>query len=216
MVRVQPIHYVWWLVSRASGVVAFGMISASVLIGLTMATKLATRPAVKRRLPRVHEHAALVGLTAIAVHGLSLLGDAWLHPGLRGLVVPFAMTYRPLYTGLGVVGGYLAALFGLSFYVRRRIGTALWRKLHRGTVVVWVLSVAHTIGSGTDAGTLWLRLILLASGAPIVFLALVRILQGYGDPQSARSPSSSSTDTPRRLAAEPPLTASASVPRASV
>ena len=50
------------------------------------------------------------------------------------------MAYRPLWTGLGIIGGYLAALLGLSFYARRRIGARLWRKAHRLTVVVYVLA----------------------------------------------------------------------------
>ena len=40
-------------------------------------------------------------LVAIAVHGVTLLGDRWLHPGLAGIAVPFAMGYRPSFTGLG-------------------------------------------------------------------------------------------------------------------
>ena len=51
-----------------------------------------------------------------------LMGDPWLHPGLRGIAVPFALGYRSLYTGLGIIGGYLAAVLGL--YVRGRIGGA--------------------------------------------------------------------------------------------
>ena len=82
----------------------------------------------------LHEHAALGGLIAIAVHGITLLGDRWLDPGPAGIAVPFVMDYRPVYTGLGIVAGYLAAALGLSFYARKRIGAKLWRKLHRATI----------------------------------------------------------------------------------
>ena len=37
------------------------------------------------------------------------------------------MEYRRLWTGLGIVAGYLAAALGLSFYARKRIGTKRWR-----------------------------------------------------------------------------------------
>lgn len=176
MVRIDPANYIWWLVSRAAGIVALGLISVSVLIGLTMATKILRRPGLGRKLARLHEHVALVALAAIVVHGASLLGDRWLRAGVKGLIVPFTMGYRPLYTGIGIVAAYLAVLLGLSFYVRRRIGTRLWRKLHRATALVWILGIAHTIGSGTDASTVWLRLMMLAFGAPIVFLLLMRLL----------------------------------------
>jgi methionine sulfoxide reductase heme-binding subunit len=172
----NPYDYIWWLASRASGIVALGLVTASVGIGLFMASKLVRRPGLNRRLVKLHEHLALAGLTSIAVHGITLLGDTWLKPGVTGITVPFAMSYRPFFTGLGIVGGYLAALLGLSFYVRRRIGSGLWRKLHRATSLVYVMGVVHALGAGTDAATIWLRGFLLITGAPILFLLLVRIL----------------------------------------
>lgn len=175
----DPTPYLWWLVSRASGIVALGLITLAVLLGLTMSTKLLRRPGVGRTLVRLHEHVALVGLGAIAVHGLSLLGDPWLHPGAKGLTVPFAMSYRPLFTGLGILGGYLAALLGLSFYARRRIGVKLWRRLHRATVLVWALGVVHTLGAGSDAATQWVRAFVLLPAIPIAYLTVLRILQSH-------------------------------------
>jgi methionine sulfoxide reductase heme-binding subunit len=169
--------YVWWLVSRASGIVALGLISISVLLGLIMATKILRRPGMGRTLVRVHEHVALSGLAAITVHGLALLGDPWLRPSLSGLAIPFTLSYRPLFTGIGIIGGYLAAILGLSFYARRRIGVRLWRRLHRATVLVWLLGVVHTIGAGSDASTPWLGGMILVTGVPIVYLTTLRILQ---------------------------------------
>ena len=173
----DPTQYVWWLASRASGVVALLLVTASVAIGLTMASKVVRRRGAGRVLVKVHEQTALAGLVAIAVHGVTLLGDRWLHPGLTGIAVPFAMSYRTAFTGLGIVAGYLAALLGLSFYWRRRIGARLWRKLHRATVLVWALGVTHALGAGTDAGTPWLRTLMLATGVPIVVLFAVRMLR---------------------------------------
>ena len=86
------------------------------------------------------------------------------------------MDYRPAFTGLGIVGGYLAAALGLSFYARRRIGAKLWRKLHRATILVYVLAVVHTLGAGTDAGEPWLRWAMALTGAPILYLLVVRML----------------------------------------
>jgi sulfoxide reductase heme-binding subunit YedZ len=173
--RLDPSHYVWWLASRASGIVALVLITASVALGLTMASKLVTARGVRPVLARIHEHTALAGLIAIAVHGITLIGDAWLKPGVDGVLLPFSMSYRPLFTGLGTVAGYLAVALGLSFYARRRIGTRLWRKAHRATVVVYVLAVVHTLGAGTDAGSSWLRGFMLATALPITGLFLVRL-----------------------------------------
>jgi sulfoxide reductase heme-binding subunit YedZ len=182
----DPSEYIWWLASRASGIVALVLITASVALGLTMAAKVVTARGVRPMLARVHEHTALAGLIAIAVHGITLIGDAWLNPGVDGVLVPFSMGYEPLFTGLGTVAGYLALALGLSFYARRRIGAKLWRKAHRATVVVYVLAIVHTLGAGTDAGSSWLRAFMLATGIPILALFTARVKPAKARMQPAR------------------------------
>jgi sulfoxide reductase heme-binding subunit YedZ len=170
----------WWLASRASGLVAFALITISVGIGLTMAGKLMRRPGLSRKLVRIHEQTALAGLVAIAVHGITLLGDPWLNPGVAGIAVPFAMGYKTLFTGLGIIAGYLAALLGLSFYARRRIGPRLWRKAHRATVVVYLLGLVHALGSGTDATAVWFRWWVILTAPLIGGLFVYRLLSRRG------------------------------------
>lgn len=196
MTHTSALQYLWWLVSEASGVVAIGLISLSVLLGLAMAAGALRQPSLRRTSARLHEHLALTALAAIAVHGLALLGDRWLKPGWRGITIPFELSYRPGFTGVGIIAGYLAALLGPSFYLRRRIGVRRWRRLHRATVIVWVLAVAHALGAGTDGSKLWLRAIVLMPVAPIVYLLVVRTV----DPQRAQAkrPVHRATDQPRR------------------
>lgn len=202
----DPAALLWWLVSRSSGIVALGLITLAVLLGLTMSTRLLRRPGLTRTLVSLHEHVALVSLAAISVHGLTLLADPWLRPGLRGLTVPFALGYRPVFTGLGIIGGYLAALLGLSFYARRRIGVRLWRRLHRATLLVWILGVVHTLGAGTDASTPWLRAIVLLPAVPIAYLTVMRLLpSGRGSGAAAarrRAPATAAARPRQRLAEE--------------
>jgi len=168
----------WWLASRASGLVALVLVTVSVGLGLAMAGKVMRRPGLSRKLMAIHEQTALAGLVAIAIHGITLLGDPWLNPGVAGVVVPFTMGFKPLFTGLGVIGGYLAALLGLSYYVRRRIGTKLWRKAHRATVVVYALGVVHALGAGTDASAVWFRWWVMLTTPVIGGLFVYRLLAG--------------------------------------
>jgi methionine sulfoxide reductase heme-binding subunit len=172
----DPMEFGWWLASRASGIVALVLIAFSVAIGLTMAAKAVPSPSTRRLLIAIHEHAALAAMVAIAVHGITLLGDSFLNPGLVGIAVPFVIDHEPVFTGLGIIGGYLAAILGLTFYIRRRIGTKRWRNLHRLTPVVYVLGVVHAVGSGTDAGQTWMVALLVATGAPILYLGIMRAL----------------------------------------
>ena len=91
-------HHTWWLASRAAGIVALLLVSASVLIGLAMASGVLRKPGIKRALLPFHEHTALAGLVAIGVHGVTLLGDAWLRPGVAGIAIPFGPSGRRIWT----------------------------------------------------------------------------------------------------------------------
>jgi methionine sulfoxide reductase heme-binding subunit len=172
----DPGQHIFWIASRAFGVVALVLVAVSVGMGLAMAMRVAKGPGAMARLRQVHEATALAALIFIAAHGLVLLGDTYLRPGLSGIAIPFVMSHKPLWTGLGVVGGWMAALLGLTFYVRRWIGPRLWRKMHRWTLAVYVLAVVHTLGAGTDARSFWLLVILFATVAPVAVMAAIRLL----------------------------------------
>ncbi len=181
MTEPDPGNYAWWLAARSAGLVAFFLIATSVIIGLYLASNLSRRPGLKRSLVKVHQQVALAGLTAIAAHGVFLLGDKWLKPGITGIAIPFTLGYRPLWTGLGILAGYLALVLGPTFYLRRRIGARRWRLIHRATVLVYLLAVLHSLGSGTDGTSLWLAAMVTVSGAVILVLLTLR----YG-PKRAR------------------------------
>lgn len=168
----------WWLASRASGLVALVLVTVSVAVGLAMAGRLMRRPGLAKKLMAVHEQTALAGLVAIAVHGIALLGDPWLQPGVAGVAVPFALGFKTFFTGLGVIAGYLAMLLGLSYYARRRIGARLWRKAHRATVAVWLFGLVHALGAGTDASTAWFRWWAMLTTPAIGGLFVYRVFSG--------------------------------------
>ena len=173
-----PLEHGWWIASRSAGIVSLLAITASVILGLLMANGLPRRKGATRVLLSLHESTALAGLVAIAVHGITLLGDPWMHATLWKISMPFTIGYRPLWTSLGIIGGWIAAALGLSYYARKRIGTKLWRKLHRATVAAWALGIAHTIGAGTDANERWLQVTMLTGAVAIVFLFLRRTVPG--------------------------------------
>lgn len=172
----DPGQHLFWIASRALGVVALLAVALSIGLGLAMAMRSASGPGVMSRVRQMHEATALVALIAIAAHGLTLLGDTYLRPGLTGIAIPFVMAHRPAWTGIGIIGGWLAAILGLTFYVRRWIGPRLWRQMHRWTLAVYLLAVIHTLGAGTDGRSLWLLIIVIGTAAPIAVMAAVRLL----------------------------------------
>jgi sulfoxide reductase heme-binding subunit YedZ len=175
---MSPQDHSWWLLSRSAGIVALVLVAASTLMGLVLANGLVKSPQARKSITTFHEQTANAGLAAIGLHGVTLLGDAFLHPSITQLLIPFTIDYRPVYVGLGILGGYAAALLGLSFYARKRIGGKRWRK---------ILGLIHTLGAGTDAGSSWLRAFMLSTAiaSAALLAARVRKAQVKGVPEGS-------------------------------
>jgi methionine sulfoxide reductase heme-binding subunit len=207
----ETLDHAWWLASRSAGIVAYVLLSASVVLGLAMALKLA-RPRWTAVLRAAHERIALVSLGALATHGLLLLGDGFLRPGLGGILVPFAMDYRPAWTGIGILAGYLTAGLSLTYYARRRIGARRWRTAHRLIPIAWAMAAVHVIGSGSDAGTLWLQVVLALTMSAVLTLLGYRVLAGRparGATPRRRAPVPAPATTPATAPAPAPAPATA-------
>jgi hypothetical protein len=98
----------------------------------------------------------------------------------------------------------LAAIFGLSFYIRRRIGMRLWRRVHPLVIVAYVLAVAHTLGAGTDGSTVWLRTWLVLTASIILVLLAIRVRSSLGRLRPAPDSASPGASGPvRRRSPEP-------------
>lgn len=182
--------HLFWITSRAAGGAALLLASASIAVGLTMSSK--RRDSNKRDLRAIHEALSLTTLAMVALHGASLLGDAFLNPGLTGIAIPFAGAYRPLWTGIGIIAGYGLAILGLSYYIRNRIGAVRWRRLHRLTAFFWLLAVGHTVGAGSDAAQVWFLALSGAFVIPPAGLLFLRWLGRSREGQSALSSMSTS------------------------
>lgn len=177
--------HLFWITSRAAGSAALLLASASVALGLTMSSR--RRSPNKRDLRTLHEAISLATLAMVALHGVALLGDAYLHPGIGGIAIPFVGSYRPAWTGLGIVGGYGLAALGLTYYHRDRIGASRWRRAHRLTAVFWVLAILHTLGAGTDGEQLWFLALNALFVLPAALLLALRWLERGGAERRRRA-----------------------------
>jgi methionine sulfoxide reductase heme-binding subunit len=154
-----------WYAARAGGLVAFALLTVTVLAGLALSARA------PRRWPRfaledVHRFAGLATGAFIALHALSLLVDDYLPFSLGQLLVPGTAPYRPLATALGVVGAELLAALALANRFRARLSYRFWRRMHYLNFAVWALAVVHGITAGTYSRTAWaLALYALATGS---------------------------------------------------
>lgn len=164
-----------WMIARAAGLVAFGLLTLSVWLGLAMSTRLL---GARRQKPLLAAHRTLsaMGVSALGLHAGALLLDPVIHFGALAVLVPFAAPWRPVAIAAGVVAGWLMVALIASFRLRHRIGQRAWRRLHYASFAAFVLAMVHAITAGTDLAGAGGRVLALVAGAPVLWLTLVRFL----------------------------------------
>jgi methionine sulfoxide reductase heme-binding subunit len=145
-----------WYAARAGGVVAYLLVSASVLAGITLAGKRRVPGFPRFAVEDVHRFLGLLAGLFIAIHVGSIALDTVVPFSLTQLVVPFTASYRPLATGLGVVALELLVAVGITNRFRSRLPYRVWRRAHYATLAVWLLATGHGILAGTDRDQAWL------------------------------------------------------------
>lgn len=177
----------FWLLARASGLTAYGLLTASVLAGLVLKARPFGRALKAASTTDIHRFLALLGLGMLAMHGVTLALDRTLHMPLAGLFLPGASPYRPAAVAVGVVAAELMALIYLSFFLRSRIGVRNWRRLHWATYLLFLLATVHGVASGTDSSQPWAHDLYLAAVGTVAFATAWRALGRRTSPATQRS-----------------------------
>ena len=168
--------HIWWYLSRSAGIVAWIMLTASVLWGIVLATDLFP----KRRRPAwlLAMHRWLAGLTFffIAGHLVTLLFDSYAHFRPLDLVVPFASTWRPTAIAVGVVALWLLVAVEVTALAMKRLSKQWWRSIHIASYFVfWAVSI-HGALAGTDTSKVLYTATAIVALAAVVFAASYRAL----------------------------------------
>jgi sulfoxide reductase heme-binding subunit YedZ len=145
----------FWILARASGLLAYVLLTSSVLAGLVLKARPLGTTVKPAAIADLHRFLALLGLGAVSLHGLALVLDAAVPISISDLFVPGLAPYRRLATGLGVLAAELMLVVYASFALRQRIGTRTWRRLHWATYLIFALATVHGLAAGTDSGTTW-------------------------------------------------------------
>lgn len=172
----------FWLLTRASGMTAYLLLTFAMLAGLTVKSRALGRSVRPASVVDVHRFLSLLALGFLAVHGVTLVFDRAVSIPVEALFVPWASPYRPLWTGLGVVGGEIAAIVVASFSVRRLTGAKAWRLVHWTTYAAFVLATAHGLFAGTDTGHTWALGVYLGAVSAVTGATAWRALVTPGRP----------------------------------
>jgi hypothetical protein len=164
-----------WLVARAAGLVAFGLLTLSVWLGLAMSTRL-LGPKRQKPLLALHRTLAWTGLSMVGLHVGALLLDPVMHFSVLSALIPGAATWRPGSVALGIVAAWLSLALAASFNARRWIGQKGWRRLHYASFAAFWLSLGHALLVGTDLKGLGGPITALLAAGPVLWLTFYRLL----------------------------------------
>jgi len=181
--------HAYWYMGRASGFIAYGLLLASIALGLAVSSRVADGLLARPWVFDMHQFLSLFVLIAMLFHALILLPDPYAQFKLEELLVPFASRYRPLAVGVGAIVLYGSVIVSASFYLKRVIGQKGWRALHYATFALFVGATAHGVFAGTDSREQWAQITYLSSGLLVLFLTFFRILASRRAMQQAKRPS---------------------------
>lgn len=177
---------VFWYLSRSSGLIAYLNLWLSMCLGLLITSKMARLWPGGPVAFDLHQHTTILGIAFALFHGLILIGDRYLDPGIKQVLFPFTMSnYHPVWVGLGQVGFYLMLVVTLSFYARKRILARKWRLIHYLSFVAFSFALLHGIFSGTDSSSVWVQVLYMSTGAVVLFLFIYRVLAAVLKPVPA-------------------------------
>ena len=163
-----------WYVERAGGILAYALLTGSVILGLLLSgkTRLAGWP--RFALEDVHRFVGLLAGAFILIHVGALLFDSYLPFSLTNLVIPGTAPYRPLSVALGVVAAELLVALALTNRYRKALSYRVWRLAHYFSFAVWLLALVHGIAAGTDRGTVWALALYIGSASVVAGLTASR------------------------------------------
>jgi predicted ferric reductase len=176
-----------WYVARAAGLVAWCLLTLSVLWGLTMTTAIAKGRVKRPWLLDLHRFLGGLAVIFTGVHIGSLLVDTYTRFSLTSVLVPFASSWRPSAVAWGVVAFYLLLAVELTSLVRDRLSRRIWRAVHFASFPLFFVATIHMLTAGTDTrNPIVLGAVALAIGAVSVLTA-VRAMYDSRPTRPARS-----------------------------
>jgi DMSO/TMAO reductase YedYZ heme-binding membrane subunit len=179
-----------WYTMRATGIVALVLLTGTVVLGILTAGRVRSPGWAAFAQAELHKRVSLLAAVFVALRVLTAVVDTYVDVGWVALVVPFASHYQPLWTGLGTVGVDLLLAVGLSSALRQRIGARAWRRIHWLAYACWPVAMAHSLGMGTDAATVWMDTVAGVSCLAVVTALAWRVTDRRRGP---RLPSPSDT-----------------------
>jgi sulfoxide reductase heme-binding subunit YedZ len=165
-----------WYVTRATGLVALLMLTASVLLGLLAAGRFSGERWPRFLTQGLHRNISLLVVAFLTLHVASTVLDTYTSIPLTAAFLPFTSGYKPGWLSLGAVALDLVVALIVTSLARGRLGYRTWRGMHWLAYACWPVAVAHGLGIGTDRSVTWVIALTIGCVACVGAAAAWRVL----------------------------------------
>jgi ferredoxin-NADP reductase/DMSO/TMAO reductase YedYZ heme-binding membrane subunit len=165
----------WWFMARAGGLVAWGLLTTTMVWGVLLHTRLVPK-APPAALLEMHRFLGWLAASFVVVHVIGLLSDRYVPFGITDILVPLAASWRPGPVALGVIACYLLGAVLLTSMLMRRMSRRWWHRVHLLNFPLFWVTTAHALLAGSDAHTSAMILAVYVLIGTVLLLTLVRVL----------------------------------------
>ena len=183
-----------WYIARATGLVAWGLLTACVLLGLALSTRALGRRPTSRWLLDLHRYLGGLALLFVGGHLAAILADSFEHFTIADLVLPMSSQWRPGAVAWGVVSLYLLVAVEVTSLLVRRLPRSIWLAVHLSSYPLFAMTTAHLLLAGSDVSSPVVRLVVLAAIGEVTFLSAYRTVLAFRD---RRLVTTAATTTPK-------------------
>jgi predicted ferric reductase len=140
-----------WYAIRASGVLAFVLLTCTVLVGVGLAGKVRLSRWPRFTVDGLHRYLGTLFWVFLGVHVLTTAIDSYVKLSIADIVIPFASGYRSVGLGLGILATELLLALAIVNRLRDKLSYRFWRRAHYLNFAVWIGSTLHGVLTGTDS-----------------------------------------------------------------
>jgi DMSO/TMAO reductase YedYZ heme-binding membrane subunit len=166
---------IWWYTARSGGLLAWVLLAASVIWGLALTTRVASRLTRPAWLLDLHRFLGGAALVFTVIHVAGILMDSYVHFGLAEVLVPLTGTWHPVAVSWGIVGLYLLVAVEVTSLLRTRMPQRLWRQIHYVSFPLFITTTIHALSAGTDRHAAWMLYSIIAICAAVAVLTALRL-----------------------------------------
>jgi sulfoxide reductase heme-binding subunit YedZ len=174
-----------WYATRATGVVALVLLTATLVLGVAGTARFATPRWPRMITAQLHRNLSLLAVLFVGAHVVTTVLDPFAPIGWISVVVPFASPYRALWLSLGTVAFDMLLAVVVTSLLRARLSYGSWRAVHWLGYACWPVALWHGLGTGTDSKLSWLLALDAACVVAVVVAAGWRLSLGGPRPSLA-------------------------------